>query len=507
MILIPRHADYRLDLKSRFLSVFNLVMSALLLAFGIGVGITHDLGAQAAIGSFIIIGFYITLFLISLALLRKGQYYPASVLVGLGLAVGQIARVLLTEYGSDTTALINSLLHFYTMILFAFFFCKRSIAVLITVLIVAGTQGSLILHGYPHGLPLSSNVHITFAQIFVAFLSYLMSVAESRIVLDVKKRGEESEQARRSLEDLLTDARKLISELTVSASEIASSSDAFASSSQEEAASLEQITSTMEELSASGISIADAISRQNRSLEQIFEKIRTLYNIVQNAGSEMGKAMGIKQKLDLSIDSSQSLLSESVGSVRQIVSSFAQVRDVLLSVQDISDQINLLALNASIESARAGEHGRGFAVIADEINKLSQRTAASAKEILSSMAVQSQAIEQVQKSLDAVSGSVIEMIASAKAFGEGVGKVGELAQEDMQINQSLQEDTRKVGELLDMIQSAVGEQKVALEEVSRSVGAMNEVIQNNAGGAEELSSSTDSIRSMLAHLDRSVNRN
>ena len=164
-----------------------------------------------------------------------------------------------------------------------------------------------------------------------------------------------------------------------------------------------------------------------------------------------------------------------------------KVKGVLNVINDIADQTNLLALNAAIEAARAGEHGRGFAVVADEVRQLAERTQRSLVEINATVSVIVQAITD--------SGS--QMDENAKLFGELV-KQSEAVSHKIDSSVSLMENSLKVVEsaALTSEKSGAGIKK-AMEEIHH----INEITTNNARDLEEIAAAAEHLHSVTQKLN------
>ncbi len=211
---------------------------------------------------------------------------------------------------------------------------------------------------------------------------------------------------------------------------------------------------------------------------------------VLKANRELNSAKDAIQALGRKVEASAHTEMELAQRIQQLSNDAEQVKSVLTVIGDIADQTNLLALNAAIEAARAGEHGRGFAVVADEVRKLAERTQKSLIEINATINVIVQAITDSSGKMNENSHEVEELTGVAKAVEIKINTTVELMEYATKLNEQTVGDYINTGNKIDAIVGKIEEINTLSADNTRSV-------EEIAGASEHLDSITEKLNTIL----------
>ncbi|NRF96070.1 methyl-accepting chemotaxis protein [Paenibacillus frigoriresistens] len=255
------------------------------------------------------------------------------------------------------------------------------------------------------------------------------------------------------------------------------------SSSQNVAAASEQISATTEEIA--GGSSAQAQAAQN--MQGMFGELSTA---IQSVAESAEGAAELASKTTSIAHDGGNIVKKSVESMNQVSLQMtrlegdsSKIGEIIEVIDDIADQTNLLALNAAIEAARAGEQGRGFAVVADEVRKLAERSGEATKQIT---AIIKGMQENTHRSVTAVS--------------DGVNQTQETGQAFERIIEMINQTEQKVNE----IAAASEEQAAQSSEVMHSIESISSASQEAAAASEETAATSQSLAQLAEKLNKSV---
>ncbi|MBZ5682726.1 MAG: methyl-accepting chemotaxis protein [Acidobacteriia bacterium] len=272
------------------------------------------------------------------------------------------------------------------------------------------------------------------------------------------------------------------------------------------AATAEQVASASAELSSSAALQAQAAESQKDQTNQVATAMQemsvTVVQVESNssrAAEASRQAAEVARKGGLIVEETLTgmhAIAESVGTAAKRMEELGrrsdQIGRIANVIDDIADQTNLLALNAAIEAARAGEQGRGFAVVADEVRKLAERTASATKEI-------AQMIENIQKETKAAVAAMQEDNRQVELGVSSTRKAGDALKQIIQMSDS-------VGDMVAQIASATTEQSGAAQGVNHSMEQITSLLRESADGAQQSAKACEDLSSLSEDLQQMVRR-
>ena len=244
--------------------------------------------------------------------------------------------------------------------------------------------------------------------------------------------------------DIIMKVRISADEITNSARELSKDSEDLSRRTDLQASSLEETASSMEEMASTIMSSTNKSVEGNKMMMNSRESI-------QNAGS---------------------IILGTVQNIEEVYEASTKIKNITKIIEDIAFQTNILALNASVEAARAGDQGRGFAVVASEVRNLAQTTQSSVKDITN-------------------------LVDNAY---EKINKATESARESQEIFKDIQEKIEETSKLMEDISSTALEQQTGVQQVNKAVTDMDTVTQQNAALVEAASASSSSLLTQAEEL-------
>jgi methyl-accepting chemotaxis protein len=306
--------------------------------------------------------------------------------------------------------------------------------------------------------------------------------------MTVRVEGEYQGDHRKIVESINTVASSLeraLHEVSEAVSATASASSQISSSTEEMAAGAQEQTSQAGE-------VASAVEEMTKTILENSRNASVAADTAKNAKHNAERGMEVVAETVKGMKRIAEVVQLSAGTVRELGKSSDQIGEIISVIDDIADQTNLLALNAAIEAARAGEQGRGFAVVADEVRKLAERTTKATKEIAG----------MIKKIQSDTAGAVTSM-------EQGTGEVERGKDLADRAGASLQEIvgvSQKVTDMVTQIAAASEEQSSASEQISKNVEAISKVTGETAQGTQQIARAAEDLNRLTDQLQQLVSR-
>ena len=269
-----------------------------------------------------------------------------------------------------------------------------------------------------------------------------------------------------------------VGETANASSQISSSTEQIARGSSSQAQQAAEIASAIDQMTKTIIDTTQNTSLAAETAREAGEKARDGGKVVKETITGMNRIADV--------------VLTSASTVEELGRNSGHIGEIIQVIDDIADQTNLLALNAAIEAARAGEQGRGFAVVADEVRKLAEKTTKATKEI-------SQMITRIQKdtaaAIDSISKGTLE-VENGKTLANRAGTALD----------EIIRGTEKVSEIILQIASASQEQSSASEDISKNVESITEVTQQSSAGINQVAQAAEGLERLTHDLQTLVSK-
>ena len=279
--------------------------------------------------------------------------------------------------------------------------------------------------------------------------------------------------------------RAMIKEIVAGAERLASASDELLHASEE-------VAMRSRQQSESASAMAAAVEEMTVSIDQVSHNAGEAHGISQEAGTVSEQGTGIIQNAAVEMRKIADAVQSSSLIIEELGQQSDQITSIVNTIKEIADQTNLLALNAAIEAARAGEQGRGFAVVADEVRKLAERTSMSTTEIAG----------MVEKIQNGTRNAVASMQTGVTQADKGVALANEAGQSIV----SIRDGALRVVDVVNDISSSIREQSAASSDIAKNIERIAQMSEESAQAVQHTTDAARHLQELSAALHASVSR-
>ncbi|MFW5782178.1 MAG: methyl-accepting chemotaxis protein [Candidatus Muiribacteriaceae bacterium] len=307
--------------------------------------------------------------------------------------------------------------------------------------------------------------------------------------------------------------QKLIGNIDITFRNVSEVNETLISQSEElgnnissQATSVSQITAVTDQLSASSQNISSNVLSHTNLISNNTAAIEELSASVDQVAKSAEEVSSLSEKTSEQSKVSSEKMLHTIESMETIKQNSMEVANIITVITDIAEQTNLLALNAAIEAARAGEAGKGFAVVADEVRKLSEKTSYSASEIEELIRKTVSNIEEASVKAKDSGEAVTAMQQDMTKVTTLITSISHATREQAKANEDIVNTMEELNNISEQIRNSVEEENLGIKELSNSMQEIHQASENNMDISSRLAEINNTLVEELEKLENNLKR-
>lgn len=350
-------------------------------------------------------------------------------------------------------------------------------------LLILALLGFLLVKDYRRRLALTTEQNRRNQRAILQLLDEMSNLADGDLTVHATVTEDITGAIADSVNYAIDALRDLVTTINSTAVEVAAAAEATQATAMRLAEASNQQASQI--ASASG-----AITQMAHSIEQVSDNAANSSRVAQNAVDIASKGADTVQRTIRGMDTIREQIQETSKRIKRLGESSQEIGDIVGLIDEISDQTNILALNAAIQASMAGEAGRGFAVVADEVQRLAERS--------------SDATKQIEALVKTIQADTNEAVISMEQTTSNVVSGAELSQDAGKALEEIQNVSNRLAQLIESISQASNQQAAVAANISGTMQKIQEITQQTLGSTNETATQIGNLTTLSSDLRKSV---